>query len=107
MKALLAALTVALCAAISLTLPGGAAAVLLCAACAVFAAVLLSRAGGDQRGYLLKVFVGGLLIRAAVGTLINAFHLQEFFGGDALTYDFFGKALLDSWRSGLPIRDAR
>jgi hypothetical protein len=107
MKALLAAVTVALCAAISLTLPGGAAAVLLCGACAVSAAVLLSRAGGEQNSYLLKIFVGGLLIRAAVGTLINAFRLQEFFGGDALTYDFFGNALLDSWRSGVQITDAK
>ncbi|HVF67291.1 MAG TPA: glycosyltransferase family 39 protein [Pyrinomonadaceae bacterium] len=108
MKALLAALTVALCAAISLALPGGSVAVLFCAACAIPTAVLISRASeGDQRGYLLKIFVGGLLVRAAVGTLINAFRLQDFFGGDALTYDLFGNALLDSWRNGLPVNDVK
>ena len=32
-----------------------------------------------------------------IGTLIYVFHLQEFFGGDALTYDFFGDALLRTW----------
>ncbi|HVF42058.1 MAG TPA: glycosyltransferase family 39 protein [Pyrinomonadaceae bacterium] len=108
MKALLAALTVALCAAVSLALPGGSVAVLFCAACAVPAAVLLGRgAEGEQRSYLLKIFVGGLLVRAAVGSLINAFHLQDFFGGDALTYDLFGNALVGSWRSGVPVNDVK
>jgi hypothetical protein len=107
MKALLAALTVALCAAIALALPGGAAAVLLCAACAIPVAVLLGRAEAGQSGYLLKIFVGGLIVRAAVGTMINAFHLQDFFGGDALTYDLFGNALLDSWRSGVPVNEVK
>jgi hypothetical protein len=107
MNALLAALTVALCAAIALALPGGAAAVLLCAACAIPVAVMLGRAEDGRSNYLLKVFVGGLLVRAAVGTMINAFHLQDFFGGDALTYDLFGNALLESWRSGVAVNDVK
>jgi 4-amino-4-deoxy-L-arabinose transferase-like glycosyltransferase len=32
-----------------------------------------------------------------VGTLIYVFHFQGFFGGDALTYDSFGFALLKVW----------
>src|SRR5215212_3558387 len=108
MNALLAALTVALCAAIALALPGGSVAVLFCAACAIPAAILLGRAAeGEQRGYLLKIFVGGLLVRAAIGSLIYAFRLQDFFGGDALTYDLFGNALLWSWRSGLAVADGK
>jgi hypothetical protein len=108
MKALLAALTVALCAAIALALPGGSVAVLFCAACAIPAAMLLGRAAEEeQRGYLLKIFVGGLLVRAAIGSLIYAFRLQDFFGGDALTYDLFGNALLESWRNGLPVNDVK
>src|SRR5215213_6461762 len=108
MNALLAALTVALCAAIALALPGGSVAVLFCAACAVPAAGLLGRAGEEeQRGYLLKIFVGGLLVRAAIGSLIYAFRLQDFFGGDALTYDLFGNALLESWRTGVPVNDVK
>src|ERR1044072_2351235 len=39
----------------------------------------------------------------AVGVVINGFQLQEFFGGDALTYDFFGSNLLGTWRSGVPM----
>src|ERR1044072_2923175 len=108
MTALLAALTVALSAAIALALPGGSVAVLFCAACAIPVAILLGRAGeAQQRGYLLKIFVGGLLVRAAIGSLIYAFRLQDFFGGDALTYDLFGNALLESWRNGLPVNDVK
>ncbi|HEX8292538.1 MAG TPA: glycosyltransferase family 39 protein, partial [Pyrinomonadaceae bacterium] len=97
MNALLAALSVLLAGAVALAVPGGAAAVLLCAACAFAAGMLLSRREGEQRAFLMKVFVGGLLVRAAVGVLINGFRLQEFFGGDALTYDYYGMAVLDAY----------
>src|SRR3954462_9205769 len=107
MNALLAALTVGLCATIALSLPGGATAVLLCAACAIFVALVLGRAGESERGFLLKIFVGGLLVRVTIGTLINAFHLQDFFGGDALTYDLFGNAMLQSWRFGVEVPEVR
>src|SRR5215207_4148941 len=98
MNALLAALAVILAGAVSLAIPGGAAAVVLCAVCASAAGLLLTRSEGEQRSFLLKVFVGGLLVRVAVGALINGFHLQEFFGGDAFTYDYYGMAVLDAYR---------
>jgi hypothetical protein len=50
-----------------------------------------------DRKFLLRVFLSGVLVRLFVGTLIYGFHLQEFFGGDALTFDFFGNALLQVW----------
>ena len=49
MNALLAALTVALAAAVALALPGGAAALLLCAPLALLAGLLLSQGAGEQR----------------------------------------------------------
>src|SRR5205085_6406826 len=98
MNALLAALAVILAGAVALTIPGGAAAVLLCAAFAFTAGVLLSKVEGEQRAFLMKVFIGGLLVRMAVGSVINGLHLQEFFGGDAFTYDYYGQALLDAYR---------
>jgi hypothetical protein len=103
MNALLAALIVVLAATVALAVPGGAAAVLLCAPFALLAGLLLSRGAAEQRTFLLRVFVGGLLLRMAVGVVINGFQLQEFFGGDALTYDFFGSNLLGTWRSGVPM----
>ena len=51
----------------------------------------------DDRKFLLRLFFAGLLVRMLVGTLIYVFNLQEFFGGDAFTYDFFGDALLRTW----------
>src|SRR4051794_14678406 len=98
MNALLAALAVILAGAIALTISGGAAAVLLCAACACAVGIMLSKSEGEHGSFLLKVFVGGLLVRMAVGALINGFHLQEFFGGDAFTYDYYGQAVLDAYR---------
>jgi hypothetical protein len=50
-----------------------------------------------DRKFLLQIFLSGVLVRVFVGTLIYVFHWQEFFGGDALTYDFFGNALLKVW----------
>ena len=50
-----------------------------------------------DRIFLFRIFVCAVLLRVLVGTLIYVFHLQEFFGGDALTYDFFGFALFKVW----------
>ena len=98
MNALLAALSVALAGVVALAVPGGAAATLFGAACAFVVGLLLSKTEPAHRSFLMKVFVAGLLVRVAVGVLINVFKLQEFFGGDALTYDFVGAALLESFR---------
>ena len=92
MNALLAALSVALAAVVALSVPGGSAAIILCAVLALLAGILVARADERQRGFLVHVFVGALLIRILIGTLINVFHLQEFFGGDAFTYDKIGRA---------------
>src|SRR5215207_10292017 len=98
MNALLAAVAVIIAGAVALTIPGGSTAVLLCVVCASVAGLLLGRGEGEQRAFILKVFVGGLLVRMAVGALINGFKLQEFFGGDAFTYDYYGMAVLDAYR---------
>ena len=100
MIALLAAVSVAFAAAVALIIPGGAAAVLVCFACALVAGALLTRGEGAQRNFLLKVFVAGLLVRMAVGSLINLLELQEVFGGDALTYDLLGNGVVEAWRHG-------
>ena len=83
-----------------LVAPGkGAPAVLLCAALACGAAVAIRRVGGtDERRLLLQLFVGALLVRVVIGTIIFAFDLQEFFGGDALNYDWMGHALWRIWQ---------
>jgi hypothetical protein len=47
--------------------------------------------------FLIRLFFFGLLARIFVGTMIFVFHQQSFFGGDALTYDTFGFALMKTW----------
>jgi hypothetical protein len=50
-----------------------------------------------DRKFLLRLFLGAVLIRVLIGTLIYFFQWQGFFGGDAISYDFFGNALLKVW----------
>lgn len=74
----------------------GAAATLIALPPAALAAWFIYRPKIDHR-FLIRLFSAGLLVRIFVGTLIFVFHWQEFFGGDAFTYDVFGNALLRSW----------
>jgi 4-amino-4-deoxy-L-arabinose transferase-like glycosyltransferase len=97
MNTILAILSLTLGIVVALALPGGAAAVLLCAALAVAAGWPLSWVK-EHSGFLLQLFVAGLLIRLLIGSMIYGFELQGFFGGDAITYDGVGQALLDSWK---------
>jgi hypothetical protein len=52
----------------------------------------------DDSRFLLRVFVIALLVRVSLGTAIYIFHWQEIFGGDAITYDFLGDALIHVWQ---------
>ncbi len=71
-------------------------AVLLCVGLAVVAGFVAYRQGGNGP-FLLKLFVSALLIRMLLGTGIFIFKAQEFFGGDAITYDWYGTAQLRGW----------
>jgi hypothetical protein len=75
----------------------GSSAVIVCAVLAGVAGLIVSQAKTDKT-FLVRIFVGGLLVRMLIGLLIFYFGLQEFFGGDALTYDLFGFAQLEAFR---------
>jgi hypothetical protein len=100
MNALLAAFSLILAVAVALFLPGGSAAVIFCGCITLVAMKACAAVAGDQRRFVLQVFVGGLLVRVLIGALIYGFKLQDFFGGDAYTYDFMGRAMYDMWASG-------
>jgi len=52
----------------------------------------------EQHGsFLLQIFIAALLVRLIVASLIFANYGQEFFGGDAFTYDFLGQTQLQAW----------
>src|SRR5262249_26053045 len=71
-------------------------ATLLCTVFAVIAGWYAYRQ--KQHGaFLLQIFIAALLIRLIVASLIFANYGQEFFGGDAFTYDFLGQTQLQAW----------
>jgi len=97
MNGLLLALSFLLFAGILSVVPQeGPPATLLAVPLAAVVAWTIFQAKND-RTFLFRVFAFAFLVRILVGTLIFAFHYQEFFGGDAITYDFFGHALLKVW----------
>jgi 4-amino-4-deoxy-L-arabinose transferase-like glycosyltransferase len=98
MDALLAFCALLLSACVLIFVPAeGGAALLVCVVVAGVVGLFISHAGDNKR-FLLRLFVGGLLVRVLIGTAIYGFRLQEFFGGDAFTYDFSGYALLKVWQ---------
>ena len=71
-------------------------AVLLCTALASVVGFYSYKRETDGR-FLLRLFVAALLARMVIGLTIFTFRGQYFFGGDAITYDFFGSAQLLGW----------
>lgn len=112
MNGILILLCLIVCAVILITVPGfvtpgssdfgvtsvfdTARALFLCAVLAAIAGYLAYRQR-DGGPFLVRVFLAGLLVRLLLGTAIFMFRGQEFFGGDALTYDFLGFAQVQSW----------
>lgn len=98
MNALLTLLSLVLYVAISILIPhAGPTALISATSVALVGGYLVYRSGTDRR-FLLQIFVAGILVRLAIGSIIFAANLQDFFGGDALTYDEFGYALLRYWQ---------
>ena len=71
----------------------------VCAVAALCAGVLTRRIPAHG-SYLLKLFLFALLVRVLIATAIFVFNGQDFFGGDAWTYDRFGVLQMDAWWSG-------
>lgn len=60
---------------------------------------------GDDTSFLLRLFIGALIVRWIMAYVIYSKGLQGFFGGDAVSYDFFGNALCQVWQ-GIGDRNA-
>ena len=69
----------------------------LCAAVAMIAGFIISRTR-EHGPYLVKLFMFALIVRIVIGCGIFVFNGQEFFGGDAYTYDFYGYQQLRAWQ---------
>lgn len=78
--------------------PGlGPGAMTVCALVSLPTLFLLLRSG-EERQFLLRLFVLAILVRIILATVIYMGGMEAFFGGDATTYDIFGKSLLQSWQ---------
>lgn len=87
--------------------PHGAIAVLLLAIFSIVTISLIRRYAPEDKDYLTTIFVLALLVRVSFGFVINHFNLQEFFGGDANTYDGIGHLLTRIWQGeAVDINDA-
>src|SRR5947209_5914237 len=71
-------------------------ALVIASASASIAIICINRIDVDRK-FLLQVFMGGVLIRLIVGTIIFVFEFQNFFGGDADTYDQNGFFMQQGW----------
>ncbi len=98
MKALLGVLTIVVFLGVLFTVPTAEAsgALTICALFSIPVIVVLLR-NKIESEFLIRLFLAGLLIRIIVGTVINVLEMQGFFGPDALTYDFYGSALVKAW----------
>lgn len=80
------------------TYPLGPAAVLFNSILMVLVFVIINKSfAGEEKVFLQNIFVAGLILRMILAAVTYVFSLQEFFGGDSLTYDFSGWALYNSW----------
>jgi Dolichyl-phosphate-mannose-protein mannosyltransferase len=112
MNTALVSIYLALCAAIVILVPSlvmpyvedygvvtvfdSAQAVLLCTALAVVAGIYAYKQGTNG-SFLLNLFLAAVIVRLVLGTIIFVFRGQDFFGGDAITYDFYGFAQMNGW----------
>jgi 4-amino-4-deoxy-L-arabinose transferase-like glycosyltransferase len=74
----------------------GPGAMVTCAVVSLPTLFVLLRSNED-RNFLLRLFVLAVLVRIILATVIFMGGMEGFFGGDANTYDIFGKSLLQSW----------
>ena len=97
MNILLIALTLVICGGvISLNPVEAPAALAFCAIASVPTIFILARSG-NEKTFLFRMFLIAVLVRIIIGSIIFMAHLEEFFGGDANTYDIFGQSLVQSW----------
>ncbi|HET9525535.1 MAG TPA: hypothetical protein VFO99_05180 [Pyrinomonadaceae bacterium] len=75
----------------------GPGALAVCAVISMPTLFILLRGQGEERTFLLRLFIIAMLVRIILATVIHVGSYEAFFGGDAHTYDVFGKSLLRSW----------
>jgi hypothetical protein len=80
----------------SLFFPEGVAAIIVIVILTVVLLPILLK-GTPEPGFIFRLFFAALLVRIVFGLFIYIFNYQDFFGPDALTYDFKGAMIADNW----------
>src|SRR5215207_6504430 len=97
MNIILIIMTLLVCVGVIFLKPSeGPGAVALCALISVPTLIVLARSG-PEKTFILRLFLLAVLVRIVLATLIFVGNYEEFFGGDANTYDIFGQSLAGSW----------
>jgi len=97
MNSIIIILLLTVCVGIGFIVPANAnGALAVCVVVSIPTMIVLMKSG-PERTFLIRLFLLGLIVRLIVATGIFSLHLEEFFGGDAITYDAFGDSLLRSW----------
>lgn len=97
MNILIIGLMLAVCAGvISINSVEAPAALTFCAIVSTPTILMLARAG-KERTFLLRLFLVAVMLRIILATIIFSGHMENFFGGDANTYDAYGQALVQAW----------
>jgi hypothetical protein len=94
MNTLIIALLLSICTALIWLMPADAPGALVMCAVASIPTILILARTNDEKTFLFRLFLVGLMARIVLAAVINMGHMEEFFGGDANTYDIFGRSLL-------------
>ena len=78
--------------------PNGAIATLLTLITSAVAVLLFRNFGGEDKEFLVNVFIAALMIRIVFGVIVYSSSMQDFFGGDSVTYDALGQRLVELWQ---------
>ncbi len=97
MNVLLIVITLLTCAGVIWFTPTYAPGALAVSAFMSLPALFVIMRSGEERTFLMRLFILALLARIIVATLIFVGGKEEFFGGDANTYHIFGRSLVLSW----------
>jgi dolichyl-phosphate-mannose-protein mannosyltransferase len=71
----------------------GPGALVMCAVASAPTILILARTH-DERTFLFRLFLVGVMVRIILASIIYMGHMENFFGGDANTYDDVGQSLL-------------
>src|SRR5262245_6775215 len=97
MNILLIGLMIVVCGAVVSLKPVEAPGALVSCAVASLPTIFILARSGKEKSFLLRLFLIALLVRIIVAFIIYSGNGQEFFGGDANTYDIFGQSLNQAW----------